>query len=378
MNYALLRQLIEESERPRVIRNLAALRDQLSRDVPPKDTEDNLLLATWNIRDLGKVNRRGFGERLPESHFYIAEVLSRFDFVAVQEVNELDEWEAIVGILGPSWDYVATDITDTSLGGNGERLTYAFDRRKVQFRNIAGEIVLPPNKLVSENVEPNPEDAPAVSGEVAGTEVGRQFARSPFVASFQANWFKFDICTVHIYFGDESGRKLRRRISEIREISGYFGERAQKALQRQTALILLGDFNIVDPEHETMEALLDAGFEIPEALHGQASNIYRTKHYDQIAFKTRRGLLEYIETAAEGARANAGVFEIFQNVLTPGQFGDYESAARATPNGDDRSGPELEDYYLDWRTYQFSDHNPMWVRLRVNDSADYLQRLGEP
>jgi len=35
----------------------------------------------------------------------------------------------------------------------------------------------------------------------------------------------------------------------------------------------------------------------------------------------------------------------------------------------------LADYYLDWRTYQFSDHLPLWVRLQVNDSANYLQTI---
>lgn len=118
------------------IGNLAALRKQLSADVPPKDADDNLLLATWNVRDPGMVNRRGFGERLPETYFYIAEVLSRFDFVAVQEVNELDEWQKILEIFGPDFDGIATDVTDPSLGGNGERLTYLYDRRKVRFREV--------------------------------------------------------------------------------------------------------------------------------------------------------------------------------------------------------------------------------------------------
>ena len=96
---SLLRRRIKAADRSRVVSNLIALREQLSRDVPRKDADEPLLLATWNVRDLGKVNRRGFGDRLPESYFYIAEVLSRFDFVAVQEVNELEEWKRVVEIL---------------------------------------------------------------------------------------------------------------------------------------------------------------------------------------------------------------------------------------------------------------------------------------
>ena len=56
---------------------------------------------------------------------------SRFDFVAVQEVNDLPEWARVIRILGPDWDFIAADVTDPELGGNGERvLTFAFDSRR--------------------------------------------------------------------------------------------------------------------------------------------------------------------------------------------------------------------------------------------------------
>jgi hypothetical protein len=378
MDYSLLKDtaFLPAPVRERTIANLAALREQLSEALPAKDAEDHMLLGTWNIRDFGKAEnlRKGHGPRLPETHFYIAEVISRFDFVAVQEVNDLPEWARVMRILGPDWDFIATDVTDPQLGGNGERLTFVFDTRKVRFRHIAGEIVLPPDKLVSENVVPEADDEGA-SGEVAGQPIGRQFARSPFVASFRSNWFKFDICTVHIYYGEEHGEKLRRRVAEIREIAEYFGSRAVEALESGTSLILLGDFNVVGPEHETMAALLASGFKTAGALENIASNIGRDKYYDQIVFHTRPGVLEYTETPTPDGKPRAGIFEIFRNVFTEDQLDDYQSAARATTAGDDKTGDELRDYYLDWRTYQFSDHLPMWIQLRVNDSASYLERI---
>jgi hypothetical protein len=91
----------KKDDRKRAVDNLIRLRAQLDRSVPNKDADDNLLFATFNIRDLGKNNRRGWGKRLPESLFYIAEVISRFDFVAVQEVNELDEWLQIADHENP-------------------------------------------------------------------------------------------------------------------------------------------------------------------------------------------------------------------------------------------------------------------------------------
>ncbi len=85
--------------------------------MPNKDSDDNLLLATWNIRDFGKPGiRRGWGRRLPETWFYIAEVISRFDFVAVQEIGSIrPEWEHVMDILGHSWRYLASDIGHTGL-----------------------------------------------------------------------------------------------------------------------------------------------------------------------------------------------------------------------------------------------------------------------
>ena len=38
---------------------MQALQRQLDSEIPRKDADHNLLLGTWNIRDLGK--RRGYG-----------------------------------------------------------------------------------------------------------------------------------------------------------------------------------------------------------------------------------------------------------------------------------------------------------------------------
>jgi len=365
--YLLKRKLPGKADRNRVIDNLLALKRQLNRDIPTKDAEQNLLLATWNIRDLGKSgDRRGFGPRQPESHFYIAEVLSRFDLVAVQEVNDLTEWEIVMDILGPGWDYIATDVTDPKLGGNGERMTFAFDKRKVWFKNIAGEIVLPMDMLIS-NVE------------VPGEEklyAGKQFRRTPFLTRFQSGWLRFDVCTVHLYYGAESGAKLQERIEEIGQIAGYLSSRADEALAENRGLILLGDFNIVHPEHKTMKALLDAGFVVPEVLR-KPTNISATDYYDQIAFKVKPEVIEYVEHSTAGAGPNGGVFESFESVYTEGQFEHFKDDVQKSPNGSGLVGDAaLRKYYMrEWRTYQLSDHKPMWVRLKTNESEAYLKHL---
>ncbi len=133
-------------------------------------------MSTWNIRDFDKVSRRGFGKRLPETLFYIAEVISRFDLVAVQEVNRLREWEQVMRILGSDYDYIASDETDMTLGGNGERLLFVYDKRKVSFKNIAGEIVLPNHLLITK----------AGDSDSDTLYEGKQFWRSPYICRFQS------------------------------------------------------------------------------------------------------------------------------------------------------------------------------------------------
>jgi hypothetical protein len=91
--------------------NLLKLRRLLDSKIPQKTAEDTLLLATWNIREFSD-NRR------LESLYYIAETVSRFDLIAIQEVAaNLKGLEHLLSLLGPSWDYIVTDSTDGGAGG---------------------------------------------------------------------------------------------------------------------------------------------------------------------------------------------------------------------------------------------------------------------
>ena len=52
-----------------------------------------------------------------------------------------------------------------------------------------------------------------------------------------------------------------------------------------TLTAVLGDFNIISKEHETMKALERAGFVVPPKLKTiPGSNVEKDKAYDQIAF----------------------------------------------------------------------------------------------
>ena len=158
MLYTGIKKVRDLEERKRIIEKLIVLRKQLDRDIPEKTAENSLLLATWNIREFGD-NRR------TESLYYIAEIISRFDLIALQEVaSDKKGLENIVSILGKHWQYIVTDSTEGSEGG-WECMAFLYDTRKVTFRNLAGEIVLEKKKLIDE----------------------MQFARTPFCVAFQAD-----------------------------------------------------------------------------------------------------------------------------------------------------------------------------------------------
>ena len=146
--YAPIRFWRDDVAKRRALDRLLALRRQMQAEVGPHRGDASLLLATWNIRDFDS-NKFGHGPRLPESFHYIAEIVSWFDLVAVQEVNrDLAALSKLMSLLGRDWDYLVTDTTEGS-GGNEERIAFVFDRRRVQFRNVVGEVVLPKSRIGS-------------------------------------------------------------------------------------------------------------------------------------------------------------------------------------------------------------------------------------
>jgi len=345
------------ADRKRTVKSLERLRKQLDAEVPPRSLEDTLLLATWNMRDFDS-NKFKHGPRLTESFHYIAEIISRFDIVAVQEINEdLGPLERVLDLLGPWWDYITTDVT-AGRGGNNERGTILFDKRKVRFKNVAGEVVLPRKLLINEE---------------------EQFARTPYLVSFQSGWFKFSLCTVHLYYGASSGEKLQRRIAEIEQISQFLSKQAKS---KESNLILLGDFNIVSPEHSTMKALIDAGFFVPPELQHK-TNMMENKYYDQIAFMLKKNELQM---ASYPSHASAGVFGYYKSVFKPADHDVYYRLTGKDPKRDkkkwkQKSGKALNEagrkkyYSKEWRTWQMSDHLPLWVALKVNFSEQYLKGM---
>lgn len=348
--YTLRNARISEPDRVRTVRGIQRLRQQLRREIPARTVRDTLLLATWNVRDLGNEDKRfepgeGPGPRFDESYHYIAEVISAFDLVALQEVNTLESLEKIMHLLGPSWTYLTTDTTRTG-GGNEERLTFVYDKRKVWFKKVTGQ-------MVAEET---------------------QFARTPFYAAFQSGWFRFSLCTVHILYGDY--QDTTKRVEEIDRIARLLVQRSEDTGEN---MILLGDFNILSRDDRTFAPLDDHGWYVPLDYD---TNVIGNKAYDQIAFYVNEDELP---------KPKGGVFDLFDSVFRDDESDlYYELAGKLdrplepwdnTVYWKDRDKPKDEqriltrdEYYKTWRTWQMSDHFPLWSELKIDFTDQYLER----
>jgi hypothetical protein len=212
----------------------------------------------------------------------------------------------------------------------------------------AAEIVLPPNSL---------------------TGGPQQFARTPFIASFQAGWLKINLATVHIYYG-QGAAGLERRKEEIRRLTSLLADRAKSDSDSDadSYFIALGDFNIVTPEHDTMDALLTNGFVVPEPLQAvPGSNVKKDRFYDQIAMWMGQSSRRDAYTRFVPYRA--GVFDFFNVVYRE----DEEEIHKSSMQKPDGKGEYAS--YETWRTYQMSDHLPMWVELRIDFALEYLDEV---
>jgi exonuclease III len=327
---------------------LLRLRRKLERELPPRNVAKSALIATWNLREFGRNQK--FGVRLDESLLYIAEIISHFDLVAIQEVNQnLSDLQRLTKLLGSWWDYIVTDVTP-GRSGNEERTAFIFDGAKVRFDHLAGELVLPPEKRPV-----------------------RQPARSPFVCAFRVGWRRISLCTVHIYYGTSTPND-KIRVHEIDQIAKLLASRNDKrqnlADGEPDNAVLIGDFNIFNKSGDkTSEALARHGFVVPPIMKDvSGSNQGRDKHFDQIAFHDPKKRLR---------ASRAGVFD-FNEIL----FGNSEAAAHAQAM--QRSAPkqfkkakDKESFYRKWRTFQLSDHLPLWLELKTDFADAYLASAPE-
>lgn len=312
-----------------VVEDIVRLRRRLDQvDVPPRRTDHNFILGTWNIRSLGGyfdgwAENPGSPKRNLRGLALIAEVIRRFDVVAIQEVRrDTSALRLLVRrFLGPTWSVMMSDVTAGDKG-NTERSAYLYDTRRVQPSGLAGEIVLPPT---------------------ANGDPQEQFDRTPYLVGFIAGGERFALLTAHIRYGED----LRARVPELRKLARFTAEeirdRSRFANAEEANLIVLGDFNTDrDEENDLFEVFLEQGLWVPYELRDLKTTYGRdAKHYDQIGW--------FREDMALQPTGRAGVVDFAGAVfreLTPFQM-----------------------------TFRVSDHFPLWAEFSTDRSTEGIANV---
>ena len=242
-------------------------RDKPDRDIPKK-AKTRLLIATWNIANLGLQKRRKKDYRI------IAELISWFDLVAVQEVNDnLKGLNDIISQLKnhyPGNDY---QVVFSDKAGNNERTAFIYDVKKVDLLELVGEVAIPPKD----------------HGHIKLPNMNRAFTgfdRNPYIAAFRSGNFKFTLVNVHLYYGKDKAADRDRRSLETYAVGRWADLRRNSKYAFTPHVIALGDFNMPkakkgDPIYN---ALTKRGLKLPEHSSKIASAIASDNNYDQIAF----------------------------------------------------------------------------------------------
>jgi len=317
---------------PKIAAELKELRAELDKAIPAKVLDSNLLIATWNLRAFGDLTEKWEASPtdMPKRDLHaarcIAEIVSRFDVIALQEVRaKLKALRHMLRVLAPNWGLILTDVTKGD-AGNGERLVFLFDTRKVQLSGLACELVVPQEQLMR----------------IAPDALDRQFARTPYAVSFRSAGKTFILVTLHVIFGE----RAEERIPELKAIAEWLAAWSQDINAWDHRLIALGDFNVDRKGDKLYRAFTSTGLHAPEDLNKVPRSIFGDprgegpkKFYDQIAWFT-------------GDEDHPG---LSMKYMRGGSF-DFTNVALRSRN--------LTKSQLSWR---ISDHYPLWAEFSVRD-----------
>ena len=350
-DYELVFPHMTAAEKARTIRKLLELKRGLDGMLPQRRADENLIVASWNLKEFGHTT-----QRLPETYFYIAEIMSCFDLICIQEIKStMNDLQILLRLLGDDWGYLVNDITEGD-AGNSERSCYLFNKQRVQLAGLAGEIVLWDTLTASSTI--------------------KQLKRTPYITGFTAGWKTFALINVHLQPGNKPEDVAYRKAEVDLLLQALTYKRTHGRLWTEN-LVVVGDFNFYEgatKDAPTIAAINAAGFREVESLIGVDTNATQTEAYDHF-FLTRN------ESFTLGQRAdgkeNGGVFDPFAHVFKTGEESLYAAYMQAQYTGSkDMTDPTNQVAYFNhpWRKNQLSDHFPIWFELVIDSSDVFLER----
>ncbi len=351
--YSLVFPDMTTKEKVRCINNILELRKGLDNTIPKKITDENLLVSSWNIKEFGHTT-----QRLPEAYFYIAEILNRFDLIAIQEVkSSLQDLNIIKKLLGSDWAYQANDITEGSKG-NSERSAYLFNTKRLKLAGISGEITLWDKITKNSKI--------------------KQLKRTPHITGFKAGWKRMSLINVHLH-PDKSKDDVAYRKKEVDLLTTALSHKLKKKRLWTENIILLGDFNFYSPtakksyDGEAVKTLEKEGFRQIEALKDVDTNASKTEAYDRMFFNVNE---EFLIAKDAAGKEKGGVFDFFQYVYKDEDYKSYKAFMKDDYSGskDMKIDTNLKSYYSHpWRKNQMSDHFPIWTEIIIDSSERFLE-----
>ncbi|MDH3678059.1 MAG: endonuclease/exonuclease/phosphatase family protein [Nitrosopumilus sp.] len=287
----------------------------------PKKSKNHVIIATWNIANLGLQKRRD------EDYQILAEIISWFDIIGIQEVHEnLKGLQKIMSFLPPSYGVKFNDRA-----GNRERLAFLYDQKKVQELEMSGTVA-------TSYAEIKHIKLPGINQKFKGFEI------NPHFVSFRVENSNFVIANAHICFREEKQDDRNRRDLEAYALARWASIRQKSVYNEFDFFLVSGDLNLPKnfPQDPIYKALKKYGFQRPQHSTLVAGDISREFHYDQIFF--------FPEPTNKRFTGKSGIFD-FDRVIFPSL---WKKVGGSRKN------------FRHYLRYYISDHRPSWAQFKIS------------
>ena len=395
----------------------------------------SVVLASFNIRKLGKIKTGSTGERDDATFEFLADVCRHFDLLAIQEVmSDREGLLRLRELMGRDYGIVHSDITGAFPGrpGNAERLAFIYNRSLVERSDLVSDVtydrtevvkrIADHNDALHEELKELAEDRKVYREALdkyleAGGKRPREpamgdvrlpgfltFVRTPFAAGFRVRGhprskpMEFLAVNAHLNYGNND----LDRIWEGRALIEWMLGKARMGKKENLNVALFGDLNLVfdRPERDlprVAKSLQDAAkrvglkqikmvmpFLFPHPNTKQrvetAGTVFRTnarlsQTFDQLGvFFNDKRLQAVASRIADEGNQQAGHIhpEVWGTGADYGVFNFSELFSQALMNKSFWDLGRDTRNFVSRYDFRVSDHMPIWMRLPLPEPPSLI------